>query len=187
MPWVGHSYCTGNPVVSILLKPFILERTVWCLMKMWWRSYEWRIVFHLQGHLGGLSASVSNECVPRPAGGSSVWLGKLWAWKCKFDKQMDCCWPIVQGPSCLVPTLSWRELCLEFCLWFILTLSHQVCCIFTLRMIKLWLCRVAFFVAFFFYRALLGEQVHGETTFIVILSGCLSGAWMDVTTWSLGY
>lgn len=55
-----------------------------------------------------------------------------------------------QRLSCPFSTSSWKELCLKFCLQFILTVLHQVWCVFTPRMIKLWVCRFTYiFIVFY--------------------------------------
>lgn len=125
IPWIRNASSTDNFVVSILLKRFTFERTAWCLMRMWWRRYEWTSQFFVSSIIWEeyLPLFFSSECVPRPAGGGSVRHGKLLAWQCECNQQGDY-GPFPQRLSFPFSTLSWKDSCLQFCLQFILPVEH---------------------------------------------------------------
>lgn len=131
--------------------------------------------------------TLTNKRVPRSAGGSSVWLGKLQAWKCECNKRMDCR-PIHMKTELPCPYAYLERIVFEI-LSTIYSSYIAPGCIFTSRMIKFWLCKVT---CFFIVHCLEGKYMESQCS----LWNCkvshsiqvpLTGAWMDITTWSLGY
>lgn len=117
-------------------------------------------IFCLQYHLGGLFASLfSSKYVSKPAGGSSVWQGKLLSWKCECDEQVDC------GPGSTKTVALSPPSAGKTCVWnFVYNLSFLYSTVwwtFTPRMSKLRVCRFTYVL----YCVVLGGQVHGEPTF----------------------
>lgn len=94
-----------------------------------------------------------------------------------------------QRLSCPFSTSSWKELCLKFCLQFILTVLHQVWCVFTPRMIKLWVCRFTYIFIVFYLEGkhMESQRLKWSCKTVYSIQVPPTGAWGDIATRSLGY
>lgn len=157
---------------------------------MWGRRCRWISLFCLQHHLGGLFASsLSSKCVPRPAGGSSVWLGKLLAWKCKCNKQVDC------GPVSTNTEMPLPHSARKSCVW---NFAYKLFLLYSTKYVVSPLQEglsyeyVDSHMYFFFVHYLEGKYMGNQCSkwsckIIHSFRVPPTGAWMDIANWSLEY